>query len=81
MNDPDYAETHWYPKDRSRDQNLQLYQSLKKLPNGKINKTGVNNVDKRKGLNNKPFGTFLDWTGDLPTHCIIDLTLASRFNC
>ena len=62
MNDPDYAQTHWYPKDRSRDQNLQLYQSLKKKKNGEIDKTVK--VDERKGLNNKPYGTFRDWTGD-----------------
>ena len=61
MNDPDYAETHWYPKDRSKDQNIALYQSLKKNPDGSI-KTTVN-TNKRKGMTQAPMGTLLDWTG------------------
>ena len=61
VNDPEYAERNWYPKDRSRDQNLELFKSVKKLPNGDID-TRVP-TDKRKNLTKPPMGDFLDWTG------------------
>ena len=70
MNDPDYAESHWYPKNRSKDQNLALYHSLKKKPDGSID-TRVS-TDKRNGMTQRPMGT-MDWTGILtysPKHCI-----------
>ena len=49
-----------FPKDRNRDQNRQLYDSLKKNPDGTINKR-VESI-KRKGMTAAPLGTFLDWT-------------------
>ena len=64
INDPDYAENHWYQKDRSRDQNLALYQSLEKKADGSIKTSGVS-TEERLGLCQKPMGDFLDWTGNL----------------
>ena len=61
VNDPEYAENNWYPKDRSRDQNLELYESVKKKRNGQIDTTVP--TDERKNLTKKPMGIFLDWTG------------------
>ena len=61
VNDPKYAEENWYPKDRSRDQNLELYQSLKKRKDGRIDTTVKS--DERKNMTQPPMGDFLDWTG------------------
>ena len=61
VNDPEYAENNWYLKDRSRDQNLELYQSVKKKKNGQIDTTVP--TDERKNITKKPMGVFLDWTG------------------
>ena len=49
-----------YVKNRSRDQNLQLYNSLKKKRDGTINTTVSSND--RLGMTQPPIGRFLDWT-------------------
>ena len=67
-NDPKFAETHWYPKNRSRDQNEQLYQSLKKNRDGSI-ETRKASTDDRLGMSQPPMppiDAFLDWTEALP---------------
>ena len=70
--DPKFAEQYWYPKNRSRDQNLELYQSLKKKRNGTIDTTVVS--DTRLNMSQKPIGDFLDWTEALPiTHLPIQI--------
>ena len=74
INDPDYAENHWYQKDRSRDQNLALYQSLEKKADGSIKTSGVS-TEERLGLCQKPMGDFLDWTGNLSTAQNLKVTL------
>ena len=61
INDPEYAEKHWYPQNRSRDQNLALYHSLKKKPDGSIDTTVASK--KRLGMTIKPMGSFLSWIG------------------
>ena len=61
INDPKYAEKNWYPQNRSRDQNLALYNSLKKKPDGDIDTTVASK--KRMGMTMKPMGFFLSWIG------------------
>ena len=57
--DPQIAR-NGYVKDRSRDQNRQLYDSLKKKRDGTI-ATYVSS-DKRLGMTQPPIGNLLDWT-------------------
>ena len=50
-----------FPKDRNRDQNLQLFEKLKKKPDGSIDT--IVKSEKRLGMTKQPMGTFIDWTG------------------
>ena len=59
-NDPKFAKESWYPEDRSRDQNLQLYESLEKNADGSID-TKVSTIT-RLGMTQQPMGNSLDWT-------------------
>ena len=60
--DPNIAE-NGYPMNRSRDQNLALYDKLKKR-DGTINMSKDSQT--RLGMTQKPMGTFLDWTLGMP---------------
>ena len=73
--DPKFAENYWYPKNRSRDQNLELYQSLKKKRNGSIDTTVLS--DERLNMSQKPMGDFLDWSEALP---ITHLPIRSQYD-
>lgn len=55
--DPNVAE-NGYEKDRSRDQNLELYATIRN-EDGSINLR----IRDRFGMTIGPIGTFLDWTG------------------
>ena len=67
-NDPDFAKKHWFPKNRSKDQNEHLYQSLEKNPDGSIETKKASTRD-RLGMSQPPMpaiNAFLDWTEALP---------------
>ena len=61
--DPNIAE-NGFPKDRNRDQNLQLYAQLKKKRDGTINVSVDSQV--RLGMTQKPMGKFLNWNDAMP---------------
>ena len=73
--DPDFAQNYWFPKNRNRDQNLQLYESLKKKRNGSIDTTVLS--DERLNMSQRPMGNFLDWTEALP---IVHLPIRSQYD-
>ena len=50
---------HGFPKDRSLEQNLQLFEKIKKMPDGSVD-TRVP-TGKRLGGTQWPMGDFLDW--------------------
>ena len=53
---------HGYPQDRTLEQNLQLYEKIKKKPDGSVD-TSVKSQT-RLGMTQRPMGDFLDWNSN-----------------